>query len=166
MNLNLSPPFPPLRRKILKSFLWIILSYILLGLVLMSAVFFASSLTPKLIHVNYDSIAAAQRMREAWVNLRHPEDDPKKNTNLWVEQFNQALAFELDNITERGEREIAVQVQSLWNQKTKIHPIQISSDEFSQMLKNLDQLVEVNEKGMFNFASKSRQLSQRIFWVA
>src|SRR5262249_19546308 len=94
--------FPPLRRKILKNFLAIILSFGLLGFLLIGGVFLASGFAPKLIHVNYDSIAAASHMREAWWALHHPQDLSEISVGEWVKTFEASLQFEEGNITELG----------------------------------------------------------------
>ncbi|MBF0491708.1 MAG: PAS domain S-box protein [Deltaproteobacteria bacterium] len=155
--------YPPLRLRILRSFLWVIFSFITLGFILVSAVFVTSGMTPKLIRVNYDSIAAAQQMREAWVALRHPEEYLQKDPQPWKDQFENALSSEEENITEPGEKEIALQIRSLWN-SNKEKTTFTSVEDFHQMLVYLNQVVEVNEKGMFSLASQSRILSQKIFY--
>ena len=63
MEQTLAVPRPPLRRKILRSFLAVIALYGTLGTLIMIALYFASGITPTLIHVNYDSIAAVAQMR-------------------------------------------------------------------------------------------------------
>src|SRR5262249_35751579 len=107
MALPLQTYFPPLRRKILKSFLVVIAAYGLLGFLLIGAVFFASSFASKLIHVNYDSISAAHHMREAWWALHHPQDLNEISTAEWVKTFETGIRFEETNITETGEADIA-----------------------------------------------------------
>jgi signal transduction histidine kinase len=154
--------FPPLRRKILQNFLVVIVAYGLLGFLLIGAVFFASSFTPKVIHVNYDSISAANHMREAWWALHHPQDLSEISTSDWVNTFEKEIKFEEGNITEIGEAEIARNIRGLWN-SVKKDPSKITPEQFSQMLLFLDQLVAVNERGMFSLASKSHQFGQKIF---
>ena len=53
---------PSLRKKILRSFIVLITLYGGLGGVLLSSVYLSSATTPRVIHVNYDSISAADRM--------------------------------------------------------------------------------------------------------
>ncbi len=143
----------------------IIASYVLLGFFLVIAVFFASGLTPKLIHVNYDSISAADEMRSSWTALHDPDSYPEKNGSQWKEQFENALLFEEGNITESGEKESVEKIRKLWNDSQN-RLSEIKREDFSQMLKLLDQLILVNEKGMFSLASESRQLSRRIFFCS
>ncbi len=162
MPYQFSSYFPPLRRKILKSFLFVIASYILLGIFLVGAVFFASSLTPTLIHVNYDSISAAGKMKEAWIGLHHPEEYSHQSTQQWIQTFEEALVFEEGNITEPGEKEITAEIRKLWD-ASKMDPLRISSHPISEMSEKLDQLVALNEKGMFGLASQSQSLSRKIF---
>ncbi|MFO1518077.1 MAG: ATP-binding protein [bacterium] len=157
--------FPPLRRKILKSFLWVIAAYGLLGFLLIGAVFFASGLTPKLIHVNYDSISAVQHMREAWWGLHHSQDLPSVSEREWTDSFEKALHFEEGNITEIGEADIVKNIRTLWD-SVKRDPSHLDRGQFGQMLLFLDQLVNVNEKGMFTLAGKSHLIRQRILLAA
>ena len=55
---------PPVRTNVFKHSLLIVGVYIVVGIFMMIAVFLASGTTPKAIHVNYDSIAAANQMRQ------------------------------------------------------------------------------------------------------
>ncbi len=153
--------FPPLRQKILRNFLVIILAYGLLGFFLMSGVFLASRLTPQLIHVNYDSIMMANRMKEALQALYHPQDQSQIPPEEWSRQFEKSLQFEEGNITEPGEKEVATEIRKLW-ESIKKNPSGMSHEEFRHMLAYLDQLVQVNEKGMFSIVSKSHALNRKI----
>jgi hypothetical protein len=65
---------PTLRRKILRSFLGFLALYGVLGLFLVIGVRIASGTSPKMIHVNYDSIAAAVQMRQALDELKSPSN--------------------------------------------------------------------------------------------
>jgi PAS domain S-box-containing protein len=154
--------FPPLRRKILRSFLAIILSFGLLGFLLIGGVFLASGFAPKLIHVNYDSIAAASHMREAWWALNHPQDLNEVSVGEWKQTFESSIKFEEGNVTELGEGEIAKNIRLLWD-SVKQDPAKITADQFAKMILYLDQLVAVNEMGMFSLAGKSQTLSRKIF---
>lgn len=155
--------YPPLRLKILQSFFWVIISFITLSFILVAAVFVTSGMTPKLIRVNYDSIAATQQMREAWIALKHIEEYSLQVPQHWKNQFEAALLFEEKNITEPGEKEIAQKIRNLWNLNKEAAP-SVSSKDFQEMLLQLNLITEVNEKGMFSLASQSRLLSQKIFY--
>src|ERR1700690_1597917 len=93
-------PLPPLRKKIFRHSLQIVGLYIVVGGLMMAAVFLASGITPKAIHLNYDSISAATQMGQAWSALRSPELHPRKPPGEWAEQFEKSIRFEESNITE------------------------------------------------------------------
>ena len=154
---------PTLRRKILKSFWMLVLIYGVLGLFLVISVQIASRTSPKMIHVNYDSISAAGQMREALSAI----EDPKKYLGLDPDkaksQFEKALTFEEGNITEPGEKEIAQGLRESWN-RLKGRSQNPSIEEFSHVNQLLRQLVEVNEKGMFQLAHGNEQLSRRVMF--
>src|SRR5574340_541267 len=99
---------PALRKKILRGFLAIVAVYgAAVALLILSSVFVATEITPKAIHRNYDSIEAARKMNQAWNALNFPSAYPKEETDAWVRQFDDALRFELGNITEPGEDRLA-----------------------------------------------------------
>jgi len=152
---------PSLRRKIFRSFSFVILLYAGLGVFLMISVFIASGMSPRMIHVNYDSIAASMQMKEAWNALDRPERYKQKPPLEWKTQFERALIFEEENITEPGENEIAKTLRELWK-KTKEGPFPLSDDSFNSMMKQLDQLILVNEHGMFGIANQNMRMSQGV----
>ncbi|MCE9626222.1 MAG: PAS domain-containing protein [Deltaproteobacteria bacterium] len=157
--------FPPLRRRIFRGFFAVIAVNLILGSFLISAVFFASGLTPKLIRVNYDSISAANQMREAWWALHHPEDYSGIALQEREEDFEKSLEFEEGNITEPGEKFASIQIRKLW-ESFQQDPENVRQARFTEMLGYLDTLVQLNEKGMFSLASESRKVSRRIFFGA
>jgi two-component system, NtrC family, sensor histidine kinase KinB len=148
---------PTLRRKILRSFLVIVILYGILGVFLVAAVVIASGTTPKLLHVNYDSIQAGIQMKDSWSALRHPEDRTARADAEWRAQFEQSLTFEENNITEPGEKEIAQGLRQIWDRYK-----QGASAISPEMNRLLDQLIAVNEKGMFGHAQSNEQMSHRI----
>jgi NtrC-family two-component system sensor histidine kinase KinB len=156
-----SHTLPPLRKKILRhSFVLVALS-ILLGTFMMVAVFLASGITPRLIHLNYDSIAASREMHQAWNALRFPEVYPEKSKADWAKQFDQAITFEFGNITEPGEADTAKKIRELW-EKTGKDPSHVSSEDFLAMRRELDRLVQINEQGMFSLAAESVSFSRHV----
>lgn len=165
MEHSLAVNLPPLRRKILRSFLVVVLLYGIMGSFIMAAVYFASGITPTLIHVNYDSIAAAHQMQEAMHGLLHPEDLPDRKASDWVAQFEKAMAFEISNVTEPGEEEIAKAIQTEW---ARAKP-RIAGSSRGEMLPTwrkihdlTQRLVDVNERGMFTLAESSTRLRSRV----
>lgn len=164
---------PSLRRKIFRSFLALVFLYGVLGAFLMLGVVISSGTSPRLIHLNYDSIQAAMKMRESWSALQnlenYPESISKKTLTDWIGEFEQALRDEEGNITEPGEKEIVASIRKLWDnyrQSQAKAGSKISVTEFDEMLLNLSQLVSVNEKGMFGLAQQNDQLSHRVLLAA
>ena len=152
---------PTLRRKILSSFSMVVALYAALGILLMMSVKIASKTTPKLLHVNYDSISSAYKMNTAWSALQYPGYDSSRTRDEWSKQFDQAINFELTNITEPGENEIAHGIFDHWAAaKEKLG--HLSNSEFEETRHLLDQLITLNEKGMFGLAHGNEQLSRRV----
>ena len=162
MAKNFHPYLPPLRIKIVSRFLWVVGLYALFGILMIFAVSQMSRMTPRLIHVNYDSIAASSEMKEAWTEFKHPDLDPKGNITKWEKQFEEALTLEENNVTEPGEDEVAKNIRVLWD-KTKNNLPKTSQDDFIKMNENLHRLVAVNEAGMFRIAEKSSALGNKVF---
>jgi NtrC-family two-component system sensor histidine kinase KinB len=152
---------PTLRRKIFKSFSVVVALYAVLGALLVMSVNIASKTTPKLLHVNYDSIAAAHQMDESWSALQFPAYAGGHTHDEWVKKFSQALGFEGTNITEVGELEIATKIKNLWEQ-VQPHLGHLSETEFQTMRTLLDQIIVVNERGMFGLAQGNALLSKQV----
>ena len=152
---------PALRRKILKSFSVVVGLYALLGLLLVASVVISSKTTPRLLHINYDSIAAANIMNEAWDALASPEVHSQKNQKEWADQFERALKLEEGNITEPGEKELAVGVRAAWELQKK-DVSNFDPKAFENMENMLTRIVLVNEKGMFGAAEDNDALSRRV----
>jgi NtrC-family two-component system sensor histidine kinase KinB len=155
---------PTLRRKIFRSFSFLIGLYGALGLFLVSCVFLASATTPKIIHVNYDSISAAHKMREAFTALDHPKDFRGKSREAWKKQFEDNISFEETNLTEPGEDELAKQIRSEWN-AGRGHAT-FSEGQTNRMGNLLDSLVALNEKGMFATAHSNTAMSRNVLIFA
>jgi NtrC-family two-component system sensor histidine kinase KinB len=152
---------PTLRRKILRSFLWMVVLYGILGFFLVIGVKIASGTSPKMIHINYDSIAAASQMREALVELKNPTNYPKLATSSSKESFENALTFEESNETEVGEKELAQKLRTAWN-RVRSSSTTPSNEDFNSLNALLDGIVTVNEKGMFGLANANEALSNRV----
>jgi two-component system, NtrC family, sensor histidine kinase KinB len=155
-----------MRRKILRSFLIMVGLYGLLGAIMMAAVFFASGITPKVMHLNYDSISAAQEMSRALQELRFPEDSREASLAKVAQRFETALTFEEHNMSEPGVAKIAVHLRENWKKASSDLP-QISKESFlptyNQLLTDLNQLVLVNQTSMFRLAEKSTVIRNRVF---
>ncbi|MGZ3710999.1 MAG: ATP-binding protein [Bdellovibrionota bacterium] len=151
---------PTLRRKIFRSFSFLIGLYGALGLFLVICVYLASATTPKIIHVNYDSISAAHQMKDAWMALDHPKDFRGKGRAEWQAQFEKALKFEEGNVTEQGEGSVVGKIRAAWNiEKSKAS---FTDAEADQMISLLENIVSLNEKGMFDTAHSNTALSQKV----
>lgn len=159
---------PSLRRKILRSFWVVALLYGLLGLFLVISIQIASRTSPKMLHVNYDSIAAADQMKEALAAIKDPKSYPSLDLKSAKAQFEKALSFEEGNLTEPGEREIVQKLREKWNKLGESGEPQngLSLQEFTQVNGLLKQVVELNEKGMFSLAHRNSQLSQQVLFGA
>ncbi len=126
---------------------------------LLWSVVVAANITPRLLHVNYDSINAALQMREAWSAIRHPLEHPTKSKPQFVVQFESALAFEKGNLTEHGESEIALAIEKLWKDARAAEmTTPISEKSFIQLDEYLGRLIELNRAGMFKAAEKAQEL--------
>ncbi|MGZ3703562.1 MAG: ATP-binding protein, partial [Bdellovibrionota bacterium] len=145
---------------IIKYFTVLIALYAGLGLFLLICVFLASATTPKIIHVNYDSISAAHKMKESWMALDHPGEFRGKSRVQWQAQFDQALQFEEGNITEPGEGELAAKIRKQWDLEKDKSALSLA--ETTSMLAALDDLVNINEKGMFRVADANTSMSHKV----
>jgi hypothetical protein len=151
---------PPLRRKILHGYLSFVGVFgVMCTLLILSSVFMATSITPKMIHANYDSIEAARKMQQAWNALHLPgayQDLPEKK---WIDQFNEALSFELSSIAGPGEDKIAHKIEALWNQWKQ----GVRSDDLTrEMNDHLEHLTVLNEKGMFQLVIRGGNIRRAV----
>lgn len=154
---------PPLRTKIRKSFSVLTILYALLGVFMMISVFLATGVTPKALHMNYDSIDVTIKMQEAWSALKDPGQYPQKTPKQWIEQFDHAIQFEETNITEPGEGDLAKAVRTLW-EKNKANTMSLSDEDSKKMHELLNGLVEVNQVGMFKFAEENTSFGRKVFF--
>jgi two-component system, NtrC family, sensor histidine kinase KinB len=151
---------PTLRSKVIKYFSVLIGLYAGLGLFLLICVLLASATTPKMIHLNYDSISAASQMKESWMALDHPREFRGRARPDWQAQFERALKFEEGNITEPGEGDLAGKIRALWLRNSGRG--NFSPEDSQQMLSYLDSLVAINEKGMFSLADSNTSMSRKV----
>ncbi len=152
---------PSLRKKIFRSFSLMVLLYAGLGIFLMLGVAVSKKTSPKMIHVNYDSIAASERMRHAWHALAHPESFPQKSPREWTDQFEAALIFEEGNLTEPGEKETTEEVRRDWDLWKHRLP-SLKSAELAPVERLISRLVDLNEAGMFSLAQENDNLSRKV----
>lgn len=147
---------PALRKKILRGYLAIVAVFGVIGTSLViSMVFIATGITPTMIHSNYDSIEAARKMQQAWNALNFPNAYPDQPKDEWIRQFDEAIRFELGNITEPGEGEIARKIESGWKGwKQGERP----ENMLREMNLRFEELAKLNEKGMFGLVARARQV--------
>lgn len=138
---------PPLRKKILHGYLSFIAVFGVMCIFLtLSSVFMTTSITPKMVHANYDSIESARKMQQAWNALHSPsvyQDLPEKK---WTDQFNDALSIALSKTNGPGEVIMSHKIEALWNQWKQ----GVRSDDLTRgMNDQLEDLTVLNEKDMF-----------------
>jgi NtrC-family two-component system sensor histidine kinase KinB len=154
---------PPVRKNVFKHSLLLVAVYVVVGVFMMIAVFLASGITPKAIHVNYDSIAASDQMREAWNAIKNPEQYPEHSFLEWKTQFDHALTFEETNLTEPGEAEATNRIKKIWSENNFL--TSPTNEIFESVRRDLNQVTAVNEKGMFAWVERSHAFSRRVFFV-
>jgi PAS domain S-box-containing protein len=164
MAKNFHPYLPPLRKRIVSRFLLIVGLYALFGIFMLIAVGITSRMTPRLVHMNYDSIAAANQMNEAWLFLASPKLDPHGSVQQRKTNFEEALIIEEHNITEPGEEEVARNIRTTW-ESSKLYLNAIPAPNLLKMKILLHNLVAINEKGMFRIAKESSQLARDVFFA-
>jgi signal transduction histidine kinase len=152
---------PPLRQRIFRSYFFMVAVYgLAMAVLLGTALFVVSGISPKIIYRNYDSIQACQRMGEAWNALYHPSEFPQQGPASWRRRFQAALDFEKSNITEPGEAQIAGQLDALWGEFQSRGP---SARLREAVEEHLASLIKVNEEGMQRLAAQALQQGRRIF---
>ncbi len=151
---------PPLRRKILHGYLTFVGVFgVMCILLILSSVYMATGLSPRIIHSNYDSIEATRKMQKSWNALHFPYAYPGSPKEAWIKQFNDALHFELSNITEPGEDKIADRIEELWD----IWKRGGGSDDLTrEMNDEFEKLTLLNEKGMFELVAKSAKVRRAV----
>jgi signal transduction histidine kinase len=169
MSVEVPSELPPLRRKIGKIFFSVIVIYALLGGFMMGSVFLASGITPKLIHINYDSIQNSARIHQALHSYKHPENFGTQNMKSMEEHQNQlraqienAIAAQERAIAEKGEAEVVKEIRSIWN-SIQGNLSKLDHSKFLRLHNQLNQLVEINENAMFRLAEESSRLARTVF---
>lgn len=157
-----SAPLPPLRKKVFRHSLLIVGLYAFVGVFMMIAVYLASGTTPRAIHLNYDSISASTQMNHALNGIKNPDQHPEQSVSDWTHDFENSLHFEDTNISEPGEAQIVKNIHLVWD-RIKTNPGHISQTDYSALGNSLDQLINVNEKGMFALATESNHFSRQVF---
>ena len=152
---------PSLRRKIFRSLSIMVLIYAGFGVFLMLGVMLSRNTSPKIIHVNYDSIAASERMPQAWHALTNPKSFPQHTPLQWTDQFETALTFEEGNLTEPGEKEAVKTLRERWNQ-AKGRFSGLPNGELGDVEALISRVVSLNEAGMFGLAQENDSLSRKV----
>ena len=153
---------PPLRKKVFKNSLVVVGIFVFIGLFMTAAVYLVSEVNPKLIHSNYDSIAAAYRMQALWAELRNSDRERPELRATQIAAFDQSLQFEIRNLTEPAEEETIKSIIKIWNEFKVIQKFDSRPAE-SQMVDYLAKIIQLNEKGMMNFVTQSSSISFNFF---
>jgi PAS domain S-box-containing protein len=151
---------PALRKKIFRGFMIIYALFTGVGIFLiLTAVFSANSLTPKALHRNFDSIEVARKMQKAWTELHFPSTAPNQTQAATIQKFEEAMHFELLNITEPSEFELASHIHTLWHQWKNggTHP-----NLREQMNQGIEDLRLLNEKAMFSLVEDEASMKQHV----
>lgn len=146
----------PLKRKINRGITLIFGLFGLFGLALILAVFFATRISPQMIHRNYDSIEAAQRMQTSWSALRNPEEYPERSQQEWIDAFDSALRFASGNVTEPGESEVISRIKEKWTRSRR------DAEVGRRMQSDLALLIELNKQGLFRLAAEAQAFGTRV----
>jgi NtrC-family two-component system sensor histidine kinase KinB len=148
---------PALRKKIFRGYLVVVAVFGVVGTFLvLTAVFSATALTPRAIHRNYDSIEAARKMEHAWTALHFPQSQPERamvQRQALRADFEKALRFARENVTEPGESAIVEKIENHWKS---------SNPRPDGMYAALEELTVLNERGMFEILSESRLVRYRV----
>ncbi len=155
---------PPLRKKVRRSILFLNALYVLIGCFLMISVYFATSISPQILHQNYDSISAANDMKVAVVALKFCQGHSEKDTQRALESFEKAFAFEKSNISVFGEGEIVRSLDTIWQQVVKSRSISVGQEE--QLTRILNQLLQMNEAMMFDLAKENERFGRTALLVS
>jgi PAS domain S-box-containing protein len=149
---------PTLRRKILTSMLAMVAVFGGFGVLMIIALSAAGSIPPALVHLNYDSIEAANQMQRSWNALRFPDYFPDLQAAEAVKLFDNALSLAESRVTEPGETETIAGIRQLW-EKERLSPLGIDRADFTAMHRLLTTLVTLNETGMFMRVNSAKHLS-------
>lgn len=136
---------PTLQKSIRKAFMRLVLLFGGLGLILVMAIFITGRIPAKLVRMNYDSIAHAEAMLEAMTALHYPALFSDDEAEVWRSRFEEALGKAAQNITEPDEPKAIAAIDRAWS------AYRASPDDasYAELRKTLNQLVTVNENGMF-----------------
>ncbi|MBN2641481.1 MAG: MCP four helix bundle domain-containing protein [Victivallales bacterium] len=166
----------PLRRKLLGAML---VPAFLIGTVGVVGVFSLMHLEKaagQILSKNYSSIQEAMKMERTLrlleslsVNANN-ENVTSQSIGVLIRQFDKALSKCEKNITEQGECNILKNLRINWkNQRSHIQSIQSDStvDKIRIMhranisvFRDLDELIELNEKAMFSYERKTRKVGR------
>jgi signal transduction histidine kinase len=148
----LPAPLPPLRRKIFTAYaLLVALSATALAGLFVAEGRIDASVFQKGLTRNYDSIRAAERMRQAWQAQAY---GPQAQAD-----FSTALRFAQGNITEPGEAESLAAVAQLAARRAAGAPLTAVDRPLQAAL---DRVVALNESGMQALASQAHRQNRLI----
>lgn len=136
---------PTLQKRIRRAFLRLVLLFGALGVILVTGVFVSGQMPSLLVRMNYDSIAHVRMMDAAASGLRFPAQYPEKTPQEWAAAFDAALKLAASNITEPDEPQAVDAIRKTWQSFRAT----LGDTEYNELRRTLDDLVHVNERGMF-----------------
>lgn len=136
---------PTLHKRIRRSFLRLVLLFGSLGVLLVIGITLAGRVPSELIRMNYDSISYAQQLREAMNGVRFPALYRGNDTEGWGKRFAAVLEQASGNVTEAAERQVVADLGAAW----RAYHAQPDDGNYRALRARIDQLVQVNERGMF-----------------
>ena len=108
-------------------------------------------------------------MRRPWIPCVSPGDFPGQSRESAAEQFERSLSFAEGNVTEPGEEALTRDLRVLWD-RSKTDLPQFSKDGFRpiyvHLTNRLNELIEVNQRGMFRIADHTTPFATGFFLAA
>ncbi|WP_449245194.1 ATP-binding protein [Desulfobacca acetoxidans] len=174
-----------LKTKLLLAQVPLALALLVLGIVAVATIGQLGSHSERILHDNYRSVLAAQRMKEAIERMdsaalfialgRREQGKQLALSNRKV--FEEELAVQVKNITEKGEREVSNALAARWRDyltayENFIHETsnealrdRVFSDLFPKFIaikEGADHILSLNQDAMIRKSDEVRQVSQRL----
>ena len=151
---------PTLHKRIRSSVLRIILLFGLLCSLLIGGLFASGRIPLELVRMNYDSIAYAQGMVRALNASRNPS--LSEGTTTWKARFEDYLEQERANLTEPEEKTVVERIALVWGE----YLARPDDARYAAVYAAVDELVSLNERGMFQRLEKSQNIRTLVIAAA
>lgn len=157
---------PSLRSRIRNGTLLMLAMALALGIFAIPTVYRLGGAIRETLHRNYTSIEASQHMHTALYNVQLAYAIGTLGSALPINRdlFTHWIDVELRDITEPGEADLAADIERRGNQifdeLARAQPL--SSQQFDQLHRRIDQLIAMNQAAMFRADSRSTRLSDRL----